>query len=258
MSPSITPYSIDPCFWNTLHFPLCFSLLFLAAFLHCFDLPVTRSGRPRDRVAPFEWISLRQYVKIIAYRHRKLNYRIVIIIFSLFFFPSTDDARSTCTRMIYIEPWLHNVGGILNLYVTQVPGVMKHGRCNVIKYYTPFGETRFIPRSAWNIFSHLRYIYIVIYEGTIGIWCQTIVIDIRNEARFRGARFCATFNRIVELKKKKKSKNSSMFFYILRSKTWSKYCNISTFFSWFYTFSFLNNEKWQLILQNFFKAQQMG
>lgn len=175
-----------------------------------------------------------------------------------FFFPSTDDARSTCTRMIYIEPWLHNVGGILNLYVTQVPGVMKHGRCNVIKYYTPFGETRFIPRSAWNIFSHLRYIYIVIYEGTIGIWCQTIVIDIRNEARFRGARFCATFNRIVELKKKKKSKNSSMFFYILRSKTWSKYCNISTFFSWFYTFSFLNNEKWQLILQNFFKAQQMG
>lgn len=31
---------------------------------------------------------------------------------------------------------MHNVGGgILNLYVTLVPGVMKHGRCNVIKYY---------------------------------------------------------------------------------------------------------------------------
>lgn len=239
-----------------LEYPALFSLLL--TFVSCCIVLIYLSLDLEDRkIAPFEWI-LRQYVKIIAYRHRKLNYRIVIIIFSLFFFPSTDDARSTCTRMIYIEPWLHNVGGILNLYVTQVPGVMKHGRCNVIKYYTPFGETRFIPRSAWNIFSHLRYIYIVIYEGTIGIWCQTIVIDIRNEARFRGARFCATFNRIVELKKKKKSKNSSMFFYILRSKTWSKYCNISTFFSWFYTFSFLNNEKWQLILQNFFKAQQMG
>lgn len=255
MSSSITPYSIDPCFWNTLHFPLCFSLLFLAALFWFTCHSIWKTERSRCSFRMNIVATIRQNYRVstskieLSNRHHH---------FFLFFFPSTDDARSTCTRMIYIEPWLHNVGGILNLYVTQVPGVMKHGRCNVIKYYTPFGETRFIPRSAWNIFSHLRYIYIVIYEGTIGIWCQTIVIDIRNEARFRGARFCATFNRIVELKKKKKSKNSSMFFYILRSKTWSKYCNISTFFSWFYTFSFLNNEKWQLILQNFFKAQQMG
>lgn len=90
----------------TLHHPLldrpvfleyC-TFLFASHFcflLHCFDLPVTRSGRPRDRIAPFEWISLRQYVKIIAYRHRKLNYRIVIIIFSFFFFhqPTMRDLR---------------------------------------------------------------------------------------------------------------------------------------------------------------------
>lgn len=212
MSPSITPYSIDLCFWNTPHFPLCFSLLFLAALL--WFLPVTRSGTERSRCSfPIGYDYDDNTSNFISYRHRKFNYRIIIIFF--FFFFNRRCAIYMHTRAIYTEPWLHNVGGILNLYVTQVPGVMKHGRCNVIKYYSAKPD---LFHEAWNIFSHLRYIYIVIYEGTIGIWCQTIVIDIRNEARFRGARFCATF-RMVELKKKiRKRRIYPPFFYILKSK----------------------------------------
>ena len=77
MSPPITPYSIDPCFWNILHFPLCFSLLFLAA-LFSFTCHLD--------LEDWEILSNEYRDKIIAYRHRKLNYRIVIIIFPSFFF----------------------------------------------------------------------------------------------------------------------------------------------------------------------------
>lgn len=213
MSPSITPYSIDLCFWNTPHFPLCFSLLFLAALL--WFLPVTRSGTERSRCSFPIGYSITTIIRQILSRIDTENLIIESSSFFFFFFFNRRCAIYMHTRAIYTEPWLHNVGGILNLYVTQVPGVMKHGRCNVIKYYSAKPD---LFHEAWNIFSHLRYIYIVIYEGTIGIWCQTIVIDIRNEARFWGARFCATF-RMVELKKKiRKRRIYPPFFYILKSK----------------------------------------
>lgn len=114
-----------------LEYPVLFSLLltFLSCCFALIYLSLDLAEIACLYLAPFDWIS-----KIIRGNYHNENWIIDHhhhFFFFPFFFFHQPTMRYPCTRTHarFIESRLHNVGGILNLYVTPVPGVMKHGRC---------------------------------------------------------------------------------------------------------------------------------